>query len=179
MSASGINLLQQKQPQVADKLLYFILHYFRYIIVITQIVVISVFFYRFQEDQKIIDSKEAFKQKQHILLLTLPVIEEAKALESQTSKINTLLKSQNDSVDNLGFIATIIPRDVAVERIQISGSTIQIVGRTNNLISIRSLHKKIKNTKGYENAQISSIQQNIDSSYSFGIGVVIATQNGK
>ena len=173
MSAEGINLLQQKQPQTADKLLYFILHYFRYIIVLTQIVVISVFFYRFHEDQKVIDLKESFKQKQHILLITLPVIEEAQAIESQTQKIETLLKSQNLAINNLGFIASVIPQDVVVQRMQVSGTTIQILGKTNNLLAIRSMHKKIKQVKEYSLAKISSIQQDLDGSYSFGIGVVV------
>jgi Tfp pilus assembly protein PilN len=173
MSAAGINLLQQKQPQAADKLLYFILHYFRYIIVLTQIVVISVFFYRFQEDQKIIDQKESFKQKQHILLITLPIIEEAEAIDLKTTHIEKLLNTQNKTLNNLSFISSVIPKDVAVQKIQVTDSTLQIIGITPNLLSIRSLHKRIKQIKQYGLAKITSIQQNANGTYSFGLGVVL------
>jgi Tfp pilus assembly protein PilN len=173
MSVAGINLLQQKQPQAADKLLYFILHYFRYIIVLTQIVVISVFFYRFQEDQKIIDQKESFKQKQHILLITLPVIEEAEAIELKTDRINTLLDTQNKTINHLSFISSVIPEDVSVQKIQVTDSTVQLIGSSKNLLSIRSLHKRIKQLKQYKMAKISSIQQDVAGGYSFGIGIVL------
>lgn len=173
MSVAGINLLQQKKPQAADKLLYFILHYFRYIIVVTQIVVISVFFYRFQEDQKIIDQKESFKQKQHILLITLPVIEEAEAIEMKADHIGQLLDAQNKTLNHLSFVASVIPEDVLVQRIQVTSATVQIVGSSKSLLAIRSLHKRIKQIKQYELAKIISIQQDPSGLYSFGIGVVL------
>ncbi len=173
MSAAGINLLQQKQQQTADKLLYFILHYFRYIIVLTQIVVISVFFYRFQEDQKIIDQKESFKQKQHILLIMLPVVEEAEAIELKTDKVTTLLDTQNKTLNHLSFLSSVIPEDVSVLRMQVTDNTLQVIGSSENLLSIRSLHKRIKQIKQYQLAKIISIEQNPAGSYSFGIGVVI------
>jgi Tfp pilus assembly protein PilN len=173
MSVAGINLLQQKQPQAADKLLYFILHYFRYIIVLTQIVVISVFFYRFQEDQKIIDQKESFKQKQHILLITLPVIEEAEAIELKTDHINELLNTQNKTLNHLSFLSSVIPEDITVQKIQVTDATMQVIGSSKNLLSIRSLHKRIKQIKQYELAKITSIQQDSFGGYTFGIGVVL------
>lgn len=173
MSATGINLLQQKQQQAADKLLYFILHYFRYIIVITQIVVISVFFYRFQEDQKIIDAKESFKQKQHILTITLPIIEEAQTIETKSSMVLELLKSQNSTLNNLSFLTSVIPQEVSVQRMQATQTTMQIIGKSSNLLAIRALHKRIKQVKEYQSAKISSIQENPDGGYSFGIGIVL------
>ncbi|MDO8741626.1 MAG: hypothetical protein Q7J11_00595, partial [Candidatus Roizmanbacteria bacterium] len=57
-----INLLEKKETSLLDKLTFFGLNYLRYIIVITQLVVIGVFFYRFQIDQSIIDLKEGVNQ---------------------------------------------------------------------------------------------------------------------
>ncbi|KXK12043.1 MAG: hypothetical protein UZ22_OP11002000160 [Microgenomates bacterium OLB23] len=151
----------------------FVLHYFRYIIVLTQIVVISVFFYRFQEDQKIIDQKESFKQKQHILLITLPVIEEAEAMELKTSHINELLNKQNRTLNHLSFISSVVPQEVSVQRMQVTNATVQLVGSSKNLLAIRSLHKRIKQMKQYELAKITSIQQDPSGTYSFGIGIVL------
>src|SRR3989338_3791905 len=95
MSTYDINLFARKKKSFADKLLFFLLHYFRYIIVITQIVVIGVFFYRFRVDQKIIDLKESFRSKQQILALTVPLIDEAQATQDSAGKIQKLLDKQS------------------------------------------------------------------------------------
>jgi len=62
-----INLLEKKEQSLLDRLTFFGLNYLRYIIVITQLVVIGVFFYRFQIDQRIIDLKEGVEQKKEIV----------------------------------------------------------------------------------------------------------------
>ncbi|PJB87766.1 hypothetical protein CO083_05355, partial [Candidatus Roizmanbacteria bacterium CG_4_9_14_0_8_um_filter_34_12] len=59
-----INLLLPKEKNWLDKVIYFGLNYLRYILVITQTVIIMVFFYRFKIDQEIVDLKDAVKQKQ-------------------------------------------------------------------------------------------------------------------
>ena len=66
-----INLLEKKELNLLDKLTFFCLNYLRYIIVITQLVVIGVFFYRFQIDQRIIDLKEGVEQKKEIVQIVL------------------------------------------------------------------------------------------------------------
>ena len=70
-----INLLEKKDIGLLDKLTFFSLNYLRYIIVITQLVVIGVFFYRFQIDQKIIDLKEGVEQKKEIVKIVLPLLD--------------------------------------------------------------------------------------------------------
>ena len=67
-----INLLEKKDIGLLDKLTFFGLNYLRYIIVVTQLIVIGVFFYRFQIDQRIIDLKEAVEQKREIVKIVLP-----------------------------------------------------------------------------------------------------------
>ena len=57
-----INLLQEKEKDISGKIIYFALHYLRYILVVTQIVVIAVFFYRFKIDQEVIDLRDELKQ---------------------------------------------------------------------------------------------------------------------
>ena len=64
-----INLLLPKEKNWLDKVIYFGLNYLRYILVITQTVIIMVFFYRFKIDQEIVDLKDAVKQKQEIIIV--------------------------------------------------------------------------------------------------------------
>jgi len=70
----NINLIEKKEVSLLDRLIFFCLNYLRYIIVITQLVVIGVFFYRFQIDQRIIDLKEGVDQKKEIVKIVLPLL---------------------------------------------------------------------------------------------------------
>lgn len=82
-----INLLPQKETPLTEKIVYFALNYLRYIIVITQLVVIAVFFYRFQIDQKIIDLKESVDQKKEILQIVLPLLNQASNIDKKTMAV--------------------------------------------------------------------------------------------
>ena len=61
-----INLITRRKEKVVDKVIYFVMNYLRYILVITQIIVIGVFFYRFKIDQEMVDLQEAVQQKKEI-----------------------------------------------------------------------------------------------------------------
>ena len=60
-----INLLSKRlnKQSFLKKLNYFTYNYLRYILVITQLVVMSVLFFRFSIDQRIIDLKDEIYQQ--------------------------------------------------------------------------------------------------------------------
>jgi Tfp pilus assembly protein PilN len=175
MKLFEINLLPKKKNKVADKLLHFILYYFRYIIVITQIVVIGVFFFRFRVDQGVIDLKESFKQKQQILAVTIPIVEEAKEVELKTNQIQVVLDQEEEFLARLNFLVKSIPRDVTLQRLDILDQEIIVEGESVNVFSIRSLHRKIAMSQGLESAEIVSIEREADNSFHFLIKVRLQT----
>jgi len=81
-----INLLPKKEKDFVDRGIYFALHYLRYVLVLTQIVVIAVFFYRFQIDQEIIDLKDELTQKQEIVAVSAPLLSEAQVVDVKTKQ---------------------------------------------------------------------------------------------
>ena len=88
-----------------DKVFYFALNYLRYIIVITQLVVIAVFFYRFQIDQKIIDLKEAVDQKKEIVNIVLPLLKEAERIDKKTTEIDKIINNQNSFSSMISYLS--------------------------------------------------------------------------
>src|SRR3989344_6517120 len=174
MNSYNINLLPKKKKQLTDKLFYFLLHYFRYIIVITMNVVISVFFYRFSQDQKIIDRNEAFKQKQEILLLTLPQLEEAEAVEFKTKEIRKLLTYQDDFFKKFDYILSITPSDIRITNLSIDKDIVLIQGSAESLISIRSFNKRLRQFDGLSSSQIKSIDKNSTDEFDFYIEIILS-----
>lgn len=179
MKSYEINLLPKKKSKVADKLLHFILYYFRYIIVMTQIVVISVFFFRFKVDQGVIDLKESFKQKQQILAVTIPIVEEAKAVEMKIDQVNAVLDQEELFLARLNFLLKSIPEGVTLRRLEILDQEISLEGTASQVFSIRSLHRKIAISQGFEAAEIISIERELDNSFDFLIKIPLALNEEK
>lgn len=177
MTSYEINLLPKKKNKVADRLLYFILYYFRYIIVITQIVVIGVFFFRFQVDQSVIDLKEAFKQKQQILAVTIPIVEEAKLVEAKTTQVKKIIDDQELFLARLNFILDSIPQNTTLNTLDLLEREIFIRGASTDVFSIRSLHQRMVVREGFELAEITSIERQTDNTFDFVIRVPLEEKN--
>ncbi len=171
MKQFEINLLPKKKNKVADRLLHFVLYYFRYIIVITQIVVIGVFFFRFRVDQQVIDLKEAFKQKQQILAVTIPIVEEAREVSVKADKVSEIITQQETVLARTSFLLKNLPEDTSLFRLESSDDSVTIEGQSLNVFSVRALHRKIALREGFESASITSIQPLQDGSFSFTIQI--------
>ncbi len=161
MKKYQINLLQRKKkPEVlSDKLIFFALHYLRYIIVITQIIVIGVFFYRFTIDQRVIDLKESVNQKQEIIRITLPIVNEAKAIETKTTSIKKLIDEQKTFSNHFDYITSIIPDLIYIKTISISEQTISLEGSTKDINSIRILLERIKKDQKFKKVSLGEVKK--------------------
>lgn len=157
-----INLLKKKDLKFSEKLIFFALHYLRYIIVLTQIVVIGVFFYRFIIDQQIIDLKESVEQHEGIVKFTLPMVEDAQAIDKKTSEIKKVLASQQKFVEALRYILSIIPEKITLNKFEMGKQNILITGKSDDFRVVRALYEKIKNDKKFKNIEISQLSRKSD-----------------
>lgn len=169
MSAYNINLLPKGNQRVSDRLIYFGLHYFRYIIVITQIVVISVFLFRLREDQKVIDEKEKFKQNQQILELTIPLIDEAQAVEKKTGIIQTLLSNQDRNAQKLSSIVGLVPSEIILTSVEVNDDITLIKGSSVTVNIIKTFNEKLKTNPAFENSEIRTVDRITEGDYEFAI----------
>ncbi|MDO9027938.1 MAG: hypothetical protein Q7U68_03650, partial [Candidatus Roizmanbacteria bacterium] len=145
-----INLLEQKKTSFLDKLTFFGLNYLRYIIVITQLVVIGVFFYRFQIDQSIIDLKEGVDQKKEIIQIVLPLLNEAAKIDKKTLIIEkTIAKQENFSTMVNYFIAS-FPETITLTNMEIKDQSIKIVGDASNPQHLQTFYLLLKNDKKFK-----------------------------
>lgn len=184
MRKYSINLLSEKKGDWADKFLFFLLHYFRYVVVITQIFVIGVFFARFRLDQEIVDLKESFIQKQEILKITFPLVKEAQALEARTKQISILLTSQEAFARDFSFIIGNVPKNTYITGFEQSENTIKITGFTTQLLDIKMYHAKLAQNKLLGTVVIDSVSGYELTGFDFVISIVKQSQlkhknNGK
>lgn len=159
MNNFNINLYHRQITSPTEKLIYFALHYLRYIIVLTQIVVIAVFFARFQLDQEIIDLKEKIGQKQEIIKVTRPLVEQAKSMSMRINKASGYLVEQEKFMEVFEFVTSNVPQTVTLSVLDISKSKINIQGNSEDLRSIVFFTKRLQGNERLSSIKLDNIEK--------------------
>lgn len=161
MKKYKINLLAKKKPKFTKTFIYFVLHYLRYIVIITQIVVIAVFFYRFKIDQQIVDLRENVNQKQEIIRATLPIVAEAKEVETRADEIKKILNQGDKFGANLNYVFSVIPVGVTIDIYNINEKTISFSGESVDIRTIQLFDSKLKSDNRFKSILISFVSKTI------------------
>lgn len=154
-----INLLPEKERDFLDKSIYFVLHYLRYVLVITQIVVISVFFYRFKIDQEIIDLKDELTQKQEIVAVSNPLLKQAEIVDLKTKQIREVLINQAQFSESFTYFLDTFPLHLTIKRLDIRGGVYKFDAITTNPETIRSYLARLKQEKRFKEITLGSIKR--------------------
>lgn len=153
-----INLITSKRgEQPTDRLVYFALHYLRYILVLTQIVVISVFLYKFRVDQKIVDLQEEASQKQEIINVSRPLIKEAKAADFAINQTKILIAEQTDFSSMLKYLFDNFPKDLTISKLDYVSGGVNFTGTTQNVTVLKSYYFQLKKDGRFSNVTLRNI----------------------
>lgn len=98
--------------------------YGRYIMILTEVIVLIAFFSRFSLDRKLADLNEQIEQKQAIIEANMPTELEIKSVQNDLAEIKSLMASQEKPVTTLALIKTLLPADVYFDLLTISGPTV-------------------------------------------------------
>lgn len=161
-----INLLEKKEQSLLDRLTFFGLNYLRYIIVITQLVVIGVFFYRFQIDQRIIDLKEGVEQKKEIVKIVLPLLNEAAKIDKKTLIINESLQKQKKFSEMFDYFLTTFPETIVLSSMEIKNESITITGDALNAQHLQSFYALLKRDNKFKTVNLKNIKKT-ETGYNF------------
>jgi len=154
-----INLLTKKELSIVDKLVYFSLNYLRYIIVVTQLVIIFVFFYRFQLDQKIIDLKDAVAQKKEIIQLVLPLLSEAEIIEKKQEAAKSVLERQEKMLSMFKYFVSIFPQGLTLKEMRLSVDSIEVLGVAFLPENLQNFINLVKKEKKFKKVNLKSIKK--------------------
>lgn len=154
-----INLLTEKKESFLDRVIYFSLNYLRYILVITQIVVIFVFFYKFKVDQEIIDLKEAVDQKKEIVEISRSLLKEAEAAEFKIKEIKPILKKQTALLNQLNYLLSVFPESVYLNKFTIKDDQILLEGYSEEARVIKQFYLRLQKDKKFKNISLETLKK--------------------
>lgn len=161
-----INLLALKKESLLDQVIYFFLNYLRYILVITQIVVIGVFFYKFKVDQAIVDLNESVNQKKEIMTVSQPLIQEVQAVDFKLQQATTITSGQDKTVSMVDYFLSVFPQDLILNTLDINGDGLKTEGVTQNIVTLQSYYLRLKTEHRFKTVDLTSIKKT-DAGYDF------------
>lgn len=149
--------------------LHWALSYGRYIIIFTQIVVLSVFFSRFILDREHIDLKEAIQQKQALITSIADVETEIRTIQDRLKKIKDIDTSQAVPLHVVNFIQSVTPLDIYYSQFSLTSGSLHLKGISRNLGSLSDLLYQLKRSGRFIEITLDDITRNSDSSVEFSI----------
>lgn len=163
-----INLFPEKEKDTADKVIYFAFHYLRYILVITQFVVICVFFFRFKVDQEIVDLKDGLQQKKQIILATSSLLDEMDYLDKETTNVAAIITEQSKFQTMTNYFIESLPSDIFLSSLSVSGARISCDGYSLNPASIQQYKEQLSREAKFEKITLSSVRKT-DQGFTFSL----------
>lgn len=173
---SGINLLvtPERQEDLSAQFLAWALTYGRYIIIIIQIVVLSVFFMRFKLDRDRTDLKESVIQKQALTQSIFEVENEIKRVQKRLSDIKLVSKNQEIYLKVINFLETNSPSDLTFSVISFDKQKIKMVADANNLKSFNFFLKQVQDSKMFEDIQLEDLKRKADGKVEFRVQTILS-----
>lgn len=164
----NINLIPAKETSLSERLVYFSLNYLRYIIVITQLVVIGVFFYRFQIDQRIIDLREAINQKKEIVQVVSPLLFQAEVINKQLMASKEIIAEQNLFTQKFNYLMSLFPSSLTLTKLEFAEEAVKMTGLSTDIRQLQSFYNLLKKEKKFETVSLESIKKE-DNGYVFSL----------
>jgi Tfp pilus assembly protein PilN len=161
-----INLLKKKESSLLDKLTFFGLNYLRYIIVITQLIVIGVFFYRFQIDQRIIDFKDGVEQKKEIIQIVLPLLTEAAEIDKKSLIIEQTIVKQKNYSEMVDYFLATFPETIILTSMEIKDGSIKVIGDASNSEHLQAFYLFLKKDNKFKEVTFQNIKKT-ETGYNF------------
>jgi Tfp pilus assembly protein PilN len=155
----AINLFPHEQRSLREKIVYFCLHYLRYILVITQFVVILAFFIRFQVDQQIVDEQEKLVQKKAIIQVTEPLRAELERIQGRIKVQKALMKRQEDFGEQLAYMGSVFPKDLRLNSMSMTETSISLVGESTDYRIIRAFYTRLQEDKRFAKVELISVRR--------------------
>lgn len=164
----SINLLKDEK-KFFDKLIFWSLSIGRIIVILTELVALSAFLFRFSLDKRLIDIHDANKQKGAILALLKKDEDTYSDLQKRLQIASMFLHISGESVRLLTDIKNLPPHDVLLTKIVLSETSLSIDAHTQSVFSLSRFINSLKQYPRSESVVLSRIEDRTTS------GTIIAS----
>lgn len=140
-----LNLLRKERLSIVTEATTFFKYYAKYIIILTQLVVLSVFFFKVVLDQSVIDLKETIDQKNQIILTAESMINNNNVMAEKLKNIQDIVNKINSDQAALTTTLNNIPDSVTLDLLVLDNGKVRISGTTYEAIDINKFELRLRN----------------------------------
>src|SRR3989344_3874733 len=170
-SFSSINLIKNKQIPLFDKFMNWALTVGRLIVILTEIIALLAFVYRFSLDEKLIDLHSAIKQKQVLISLLKQDEDKYRNLQDRIALAGSLMEKNAKTNKIVLDIVGLTPQGARIDSLTFNKDKLIINA---NIGSVSSLTDFINVLKDYPDIKAMSID-NIENKSTGGLLVTVTT----
>lgn len=168
-----INLLPTEEIEKAPfgKLLKWALTYGRYIVVVTELIVLLAFLSRFKLDRDITDLSEEISRKKNIITAAEPFENKVRQLQNRIDKVS-LIESESIHPDRtLDYITTVLPQDTVLDTVTVDGPKITISGTTSTEAGLTTVVGAIRQNKNVQSLSVDKISRDASGVITFSLSI--------
>lgn len=167
----NINLLGQEDISQTPlgRLISWATTYGRYIMILTEVVVLLAFLARFSLDRRLTDLKEEITQKQYILEANQEFEKEIRALQNQLRVIKSLTLEQSKPLNVFDLILTLLPSDVYLNSYDFTQNTVSIKAVAGSAEGLAQLLASLQAQKQIFELDLSDINRKSLNGITFGL----------
>lgn len=167
----SINLAKNRQISSLDKFMNWTLTIGRLIVILTEVVAVMAFVYRFSLDEKIVDLHSAIKQKQNIISVLKNDESKYRSLQNRISIAAIFSEKGTKTSQTITDIANLIPDQVKIGNLILNKDQVNINADLASVSSLENFTNSLKNYHGIKSISI----DNIENKPSVGLSVNITT----
>lgn len=157
-NSPSINLIKNKQIPLLDKFMNWALTVGRLIVILTEIVAVLAFIYRFSLDERLSDLHSAIKQKQVIVSLLRQDENKYRNLQDRIALASTTSEKVTKSSKIVRDIIELAPLGIKIDDLTQSKDRINININTASISSLRDFISLLKNYPDIKSINIDNIE---------------------
>jgi len=142
------------------KFLKWLLNVGRWIVIITEFIVILAFLSRFKLDRDLTNLNEQVKQKQAIISSSSTLENDFRFLQKRLTTIETLQKSQNEAKQVLDIFTDLTPVGIQLSNFSYADKKISLIASANSEIAFAGFLKNLKDSPKFKSITISKVSAN-------------------
>ncbi len=162
-TSASINLVKNRGSTFFDKFIRWALTVGRTLVILTEVIALSAFLYRFSLDREIIDLHGKIKQKQLILGFAKENEETYRNVQDRLTLIETQNTKAGVVPKMLQDVISLAPSDFLVRSITVSETQIRLEATARNIQSITTFIQGLKNYPSVQAVSLDKIENKTSS----------------
>lgn len=158
MDSLSINLVKGQDKGFFDKFINWALTVGRLVVILTELVALSAFLYRFSLDRRLIDLHDQVSQKQSIVKLLKQKEGTYRNIQGRLALASTLSKTGQEKNQIFSDILSLAPPDFIFNNIMVSQDTVKIDASVKSVSSLANFIRDIRNYKETGSVSLDKIE---------------------